>query len=185
MKTHRFLCSVRFQLQYPCIFLPIYLFPLKNEKKKYQTNKSPLFHSSWFLTCNVQNEILVQTHVPLVFCRFKEYLMYCFYKNQSNVAYTASIWRLLSRSFMSYYLCKQWADLDAGIVDCMYSFLVYNLFCSAPGDRSLSDVSTYRKENILLVLVYRSHVRNWVSMFDNTYTFTLNGHKKQKIKTIN
>lgn len=129
MKTHRFLCSVRFQLQYPCIFLPIYLFPLKNEKKKNQTNKSLLFHSSWFLTCNVQNEIHVQTHVRLLFCWFKEYPMYYFYKNQSNVAYTASIWRLLSRSFMSYYLCKQWADLDAGIVDCMYSFLVC-IICS-------------------------------------------------------
>lgn len=56
-KTHRFLCSVRFQLQYPCIFLPIYLFPVKIRTKN-QTNKSLLFHSSWFLKCNLQNEIM-------------------------------------------------------------------------------------------------------------------------------
>lgn len=57
-KTHRFLCSVRFQLQYPCIFLPIYLFPVKIRTKN-QTNKTfLLFYSSWFLKWNLQNEIM-------------------------------------------------------------------------------------------------------------------------------
>lgn len=127
-KTYRFLCSVRFQLQYPCIFLPIYLFPVKIRTKN-QTNKSLLFHSSWFLKCNLQNEIMYKLMYHFYSASLKntskEYLMYYFYRNLSKVPNTASIWCLLSRSFMSYYLCKQWADLDAAIVDCMYSFLVY------------------------------------------------------------
>lgn len=97
-KTHRFLCSVRFQLQYPCIFLPIYLFPVKIRTKN-QTNISLLFHSSWFLKCNLQNEIMYKLMYHFYSASLKntskEYLMYHFYRNLSKVPDTASIWCLL------------------------------------------------------------------------------------------
>lgn len=72
---------------------------------------------------------------------------------------------------------------DAGMwVSCLVyrmNYLFVWLFCTW----TTFDVTTYRKEYVFLVLVHSSNIGNWVSVFNNAHTFTLNKERKNSLAT--